>query len=81
MPGYLKDAFIIEKTREIAENEFIFRRSFVITSDDLWQVFDYINKNSNIVIEEISKEKIVPTTGQDQKVFGIKITKKSEWDE
>jgi len=81
MPGYLKDAFIIEKTREIAENEFIFRRSFVITSDDLWQVFDYINKNSNIVIGEMSKEKIVPTTWQDQKVFGIKITKKSEWDE
>ena len=65
MPGYLKDGFIIEKTREIAENEFIFREKFVIGSDDLWQVFDYINKNSNVVIEKMTEEKIIPTRWQD----------------
>lgn len=53
MPGYLKDGFIIEKTREIAENEFIFRESFVIGSDDIWQVFNYISENSSVVIEKM----------------------------
>ena len=52
MPGYLKDGFIIEKTRELDENEFIFRDSFVIGSDDIWQVFNYINKNSNRIIRK-----------------------------
>jgi hypothetical protein len=30
----------------------------------LWQVFDYINKNSNVVIEKMKGEKIVPTRYQ-----------------
>tara|TARA_R110002049_G_scaffold103362_4_gene249605 strand:+ start:580 stop:816 length:237 start_codon:yes stop_codon:yes gene_type:complete len=76
MPGYLKDGFIIEKTREIAENEFIFRESFVIGSDDIWQVFNYINKNSNVIIEKMKGENIVPTRYQDHQVFGIRITRK-----
>ena len=78
MPGYLKDGFIIEKTREIAENEFIFRESFVIGSDDIWQVFNYISENSSVVIEKMTEENIIPTRWQDHKVFGIRITKKSD---
>ena len=77
MPGYLKDGFIIEKTRELDENEFIFRDSFVIGSDDIWQVFNYISENSSVVIEKMSEENIIPTRWQDHKVFGIRITKKS----
>ena len=78
MPGYLKDGFIIEKTRELDENEFIFRNSFVIGSDDIWQVFNYISENSSVVIEKMSEENIIPTRWQDHKVFGIRITKKSD---
>jgi|TARA_R110002124_G_scaffold193610_1_gene360804 hypothetical protein len=78
MPGYLKDGFIIEKTRELDENEFIFRDSFVIGSDDIWQVFNYISENSSVVIEKMSEENIIPTRWQDHKVFGIRITKKSD---
>ena len=78
MPGYLKDGFIIEKTRELDENEFIFRDSFVIGSDDIWQVFNYINKNSNVVIEKMKGENIVPTRFQDHQVFGIRIIRKAQ---
>ena len=77
MSGYLKDGFIIEKTRELDENEFIFRNSFVIGSDDIWQVFDYITKNSNVVIEKMNGKNIVPTRFQDHQVFGIRIIRKA----
>ena len=55
-----------------------FRESFVIGSDDIWQVFNYISENSSVVIEKMSEENIIPTRWQDHKVFGIRITKKSD---
>ena len=40
----LKDATIIEKSRSLASNEFVFYKRVVIDEHDIWDLFDYINK-------------------------------------
>ena len=74
----LKDATIIEKSRPMAANEFVFYKSVVIDDTDIWRLFDYINKVSNIEIKEIDNNNIIPRSGNFNNPIAIRIDKKHE---
>ena len=46
----LKSGTVIEKSRPMADNEFIFYKRVIIDSHEIWELFDYINRVSNIQI-------------------------------
>tara|TARA_R110002020_G_scaffold2935_1_gene13522 strand:- start:1215 stop:1445 length:231 start_codon:yes stop_codon:yes gene_type:complete len=74
----LKDGTIIEKSRPMAANEFIFYKSVVIDTSDIWELFDYISKVSNIEIKEIDTDNIMPRSGNYNNPIAIRINKKHE---
>ena len=47
----LKDGTVIEKSRPLADNEFIFFKRVIIDQQEIWELFEYINKVSNIKIK------------------------------
>jgi len=72
----LKDATIIEKSRPLASNEFVFYKRVVIDDCDIWALFDYISKISNITIIEIDTENLIPRSNNINNPVAIRINKK-----
>ena len=72
----IKDAVIIEKSRPLAANEFVFYKRVVIDDQDIWALFDYISKISNITVVEIDTDNILPRSGNDNNPVAIRINKK-----
>tara|TARA_R100001244_G_scaffold75634_1_gene60251 strand:- start:264 stop:488 length:225 start_codon:yes stop_codon:yes gene_type:complete len=72
----LKDATIIEKSRSLASNEFVFYKRVVIDEHDIWDLFDYINKISNIQIEKIDTDNFIPRSTSFNNPIAIRIDKK-----
>ena len=72
----LKDATIIEKSRPLASNDFVFYKRVVIDDCDIWALFDYINKVSNIQIEKIDTDNFIPRSNNFNNAVAIRIDKK-----
>ena len=72
----IKDAVIIEKSRPLASNEFVFYKRVVIDDQDIWELFNYISKVSNIEIKEIDTDNIIPRSGNYNNPIAIIIDKK-----
>ena len=72
----LKDGTVIEKSRPLASNEFIFYKRVVIDEQDVWELFDYISKISNIEIKEIDNNNIIPRSNSFNNPIAIRIDKK-----
>jgi len=72
----LKDATIIEKSRPLASNELVFYKRVVIDDCDIWALFDYISKISNITIIEIDTENLIPRSNNINNPVAIRINKK-----
>ena len=72
----LKDATIIEKSRSLASNEFVFYKRVVIDEHDIWDLFDYINKISNIQIKEIDTDNLIPRSNNFNAPVALRIDKK-----
>tara|TARA_R110000824_G_scaffold357232_1_gene544630 strand:- start:803 stop:1027 length:225 start_codon:yes stop_codon:yes gene_type:complete len=72
----LKDAVIIEKSRPLASNEFVFYKRVVIDDGDIWALFDYITKISNITIIEIDTDNFIPRSNNFNAPVAIRINKK-----
>ena len=72
----LKDATIIEKSRPLASNEFVFYKRVVIDDCDIWALFDYINKVSNIKIKQIDTDNIITRSTSFHNPVAIRIDKK-----
>ena len=72
----IKDAVIIEKSRPLASNEFVFYKRVVIDDHDIWALFNYINKISNIQIEKIDTGNIIPRSNDFNNPVAIRISKK-----
>jgi hypothetical protein len=72
----IKDAVIIEKSRPLASNEFVFYKRVVIDDCDIWALFDYINKISNIQIKEIDTENLIPRSNNFNAPVALRIDKK-----
>ena len=72
----LKDGTVIEKSRPLAANEFIFYKRVVIDDCDIWELFNYISKVSNIEIKEIDTDNIMPRSTSFNNPVAIKITVK-----
>ena len=72
----LKDATIIEKSRPLASNEFVFYKRVVIDDGDIWALFDYITKISNITIIEIDTDNFIPRSNNFNAPVAIRINKK-----
>jgi len=72
----IKDAVIIEKSRPLAANEFVFYKRVVIDDQDIWALFDYISKISNITIIEIDTENFIPRSNNFNAPVAIRIDKK-----
>jgi len=74
----IKDGTVIEKSRPLAPNEFIFYKRVVIDDQDIWELFNYISKISNIEIKEIDTNNIIPRSGNYNNPIAIRIDKKHE---
>jgi len=72
----IKDAVIIEKSRPLSSNEFVFDKRVVIDDQDVWALFDYINKISNITIVEIDTSDIISRSNSFNNPVAIRINKK-----
>ncbi len=72
----IKDAVIIEKSRPLSSNEFVFYKRVVIDDQDVWALFDYISKISNITIVEIDTSNIIPRSNSFNNPVAIRINKK-----
>ena len=72
----LKDGTIIEKSRPPADNEFIFFKRVVIDEQEIWDLFEYINRVSNINIKEIDADNIVSKSNTFHNPVAIRINKK-----
>ena len=72
----IKDAVVIEKSRPLSSNEFVFYKRVVIDDQDIWALFDYINKVSNIKIVEIDTDNIIPRSNNFNNPIAIRINKK-----
>ena len=72
----IKDAVIIEKSRPLASNEFVFYKRVVIDDQDICALFDYISKISNITIIEIDTENFIPRSNNFNNAVAIRIDKK-----
>ena len=74
----IKNGIVIEKSRPLAANEFIFYKRVVIDDQDIWELFNYISKVSNIEIKEIDTDNIMPRSGNYNNPIAIRINKKHE---
>jgi len=72
----LKSGTVIEKSRPMADNEFIFYKRVIIDQQEIWELFDYINRVSNIQITEIDTDNIVPKSTSFHNPIAIRIEKK-----
>ena len=72
----IKNGTVIEKSRPLAANEFIFYKRVVIDDQDIWELFNYISKVSNIEIKEIDTDNIMPRSTSFNNPVAIKITVK-----
>ena len=72
----LKDGTVIEKSRPLAYNEFIFYKRVVIDDQDIWELFNYISKVSNIEIKELDTDNIMPRSNNFNNPVAIRIDKK-----
>ena len=54
-----RSELVIEKSRPLHDNEFVFYDQIVIKDAYLWEVFDYITSISNIRITKINSDNIV----------------------
>ncbi len=72
----IKNGIVIEKSRPLAANEFIFYKRVVIDDQDIWELFNYISKVSNIEIKEIDTDNIMPRSTSFNNPIAIRINKK-----
>ena len=72
----IKNGIVIEKSRPLAANEFIFYKRVVIDDQDIWELFNYISKISNIEIKEIDNSNIIPRSNNFANPIAIRIDKK-----
>tara|TARA_Y100001951_G_C11143087_1_gene184781 strand:+ start:209 stop:433 length:225 start_codon:yes stop_codon:yes gene_type:complete len=72
----IKNGIVIEKSRPLAANEFIFYKRVVIDDQDIWELFNYISKVSNIEIKEIDTDNIMPRSTSFNNPIAIRIDKK-----
>lgn len=72
----LKEGTVIEKSRPMAPNEFIFFKRVIIDQHEIWELFDYINKVSNIEIKEIDTNNIISRSTSFDNPIAIRIEKK-----
>jgi len=69
MDEYHDKRILVDQTRQPRENEFIFHDRIVFGGDQLNEIFDYIQANSNVRIKWISKDNFV-----NRSMSGIRIT-------
>ena len=72
----LESGTVIEKSRPMADNEFIFYKRVIIDSHEIWELFDYINKVSNIKIKELDTDNIIPRATDFNNPIAIRIDMK-----
>jgi len=67
---------IIEKSRPLKDNEFVFYDQVVIKDEFLWDLFDYINSISNIKITRMNNENIVSRRSSYNNAIALRIDMK-----
>ena len=67
---------IIEKSRPLKDNEFVFYDQVVIKDEILWQLFDYISSISNIKITEMDSDSVVSGRGTFKHPIALRIDMK-----
>ena len=67
---------IIEKSRPLKDNEFVFYDQVVIRDEILWELFDYISSISNIKITKMDNENIISRRSSFNNAIALRIDMK-----
>jgi len=72
----MREVSIIEKSRPLKDNEFVFYDQVVIRDEFLWELFDYINSISNIKITKMDNENIISRRSSFNNAIALRIDMK-----